>query len=53
MSGPVPATPLRRLEDHHADALRRWREMGGTRKEFEVFWPLIRGHLLAELRRAA
>jgi hypothetical protein len=53
MSAPVPTTPPRRLEDHHADALRRWREMGGTRAEFDLFWPLIRDRLLEDLRRAA
>ena len=44
---------LPRLEDLRADELRKWREVGGTLEEFDVFWPLIRDRLLRDLRSTA
>lgn len=42
-----------RLEHLRADELRKWREIGGTREEFDIFWPLIRDRLLKDLRGRA
>ncbi len=53
MSAPEDHLRPHRLEDDRADAYREWIGWGGTREEFEVFWPLIRDRLLAGLRENA
>jgi hypothetical protein len=46
----APTSEPRRLEDLRADELRKWRDIGGTREEFDVFWPMILDRLLKDLR---
>lgn len=53
MNAPEECLRPRRLEDDRADAYREWRDLGWTREEFEVFWPLIRDRMLAAPRRSA